>query len=385
MGKNGIIKVLDSFPKVELEDIRHFFGADVPSRARKQEVVERLGAFIVERPSEWLGNMLERDLRLLRRLVDAGPEVPVRLDYPDFPTVLETVKLLGSDTSDEDFREVWLPKELYDIVAPHIDEAIAEGESSGAFELDQAAFGYLNLYGVLTVDEFYDLMLDFNEWSGRWDTEEFTRQLAASPVLKLCRFDYEGEYWVCAPGIFDPEEVIAGRRDYPSVKEMRHFRPQDAMEAGAGSPFFVYGLGSPEGVRLVSMLMNLGYSGHDLVLEEHDLWMNSQMIGRDDAAEAIFSSVTRVQDDIESFEDYNECMEIVAAYSNSLPKWLLKGHSSNEVNCLKVILQSEDDPVRAMIRKNPLMSLFVPSAPLDDPCPCGSGLSYRFCHGRNLS
>ena len=117
MQKSKIISALDSFPKVELEDIRHFFGADVPSRVRKSEFVDRLGAYIVEKPQQWLGKMLERDLRLLKLLVDAGPEVPVYLDYPDFPSVLETVKLLGSDTSDENFRGVWLPHEMYDIVA----------------------------------------------------------------------------------------------------------------------------------------------------------------------------------------------------------------------------------------------------------------------------
>ena len=141
MQKSKIISALDSFPRVELEDIRHFFGADVPSRVRKSEFVDRLGAYIVEKPQQWLGKMLERDLRLLKLLVDAGPEVPVYLDYPDFPSVLETVKLLGSDTSDENFRGVWLPHEMYDIVAGHIDEALRMGETDGSFELERAAPG----------------------------------------------------------------------------------------------------------------------------------------------------------------------------------------------------------------------------------------------------
>ena len=384
-GKGIIFKALDSFPKVELEDIRHYFGADFPSRVRKSEFVDRLGAYIVEKPREWLGNMLERDLRLVKRLVEAGPEVPVYMEYPDFPTVLETVKLLGSDTSDENFRGVWIPKEMFDIVAPHIDEALEAGETNGTFEMERAALGYMNLYGVLTLDEFYDLMIDYRQWSGRWGMDEFVRCLSGSPVMKLCRYDIGGEQHVCAPNIFDPEEIVNGRKEYPSVTELRPFSPEDALEAGTGSPYFVFGLGSEEGKRLVEMLDNLGYSGDDLVLEEHDIWMNAQMTGGDDSTEAIFSCVTRMQDRIDSFEDYNACMEVVAAYANSLPKWLLMGHSADEVNCLKVILQSEEDPVTAMIRKNPLMGLYVKPVPADEPCPCGSGLSYRFCHGRNLN
>ena len=385
MRKSIIISALDSFPKVELEDIRHYFGADFPARVRKSEFVDKLGAYIVEKPREWLGKMLERDLRLLKRLVEAGPEVPLYLEYPDFPTVLETVKLLGSDTTDENFREVWIPKEMYDIVSPHIDQALETGETDGSFEMERAALGYLNLYGVLTADEFYDKMLDYCDWSGRWSVEEFTLRLSLSPVLKLCRFDIGGEPYVCAPSIFNPESIVSGRKEFPSVTGLRHFSPEEAIEAGKGSPDFVFGLGTEEGRRLVEMLDNLGYSGNDLVLEEHDIWMNAQMTGGDDATEAIFSCVTRMQDKIDSFEDYDACMEVVAAYANSLPKWLLKGYSANEANCLKVILQSEEDPVRALIRKNPLMGLYVPPAAPDELCPCGSGLSYRFCHGRILS
>lgn len=384
-GKDIIFKALESFPKIELEDIRHYFGAELPSRVRKSELVERLGAYIVERPEVWLRKMLERDLRLLKKLVEAGPEVPVYLEYPDFPSVLETVKLLGSDTSDENFRCVWIPKEMYDIVAGHIDGVLQAAEEDGTFEMERAALGYLNLYGVMTIDEFYDKMVDYCEWSGRWSVEEFATKLSGSPVMKLSRFDIGGEPYVCAPCIFEPEEIVSGRKEYPGVEEFKAFSPEDAIKAGSGSPYFVFGLDSPSGMSLVEMLDNLGYNGEDLVHEEHDIWMNAQMTGGDDSTEAIFSAVSRMQDKIDSFEDYNACMEVVSAYANSLPKWLLRGHSADEVNCLKVILQSEDDPVTAMIRRNPLLGLYVRPVPADDLCPCGSGLSYRFCHGRRLN
>lgn len=60
--RSTIFKALESFPRVELEDIRQYFGADVPTKVRKSEFVDRLGAYIIEKPAEWLGRMLERDL-----------------------------------------------------------------------------------------------------------------------------------------------------------------------------------------------------------------------------------------------------------------------------------------------------------------------------------
>ena len=367
--RSTIFKALESFPRVELEDIRQYFGADVPTKVRKSEFVDRLGAYIIEKPAEWLGRMLERDLRLLKRLVDAGPGVPLYLDYPDFPSVLETIRLLGSDTSDENFREVWIPKDFYDVVAPHIDNVLMEGQESGLFETEQAALGYLSLYGIMTTDEFFDCMLDYWEYSGRHSIEYFTNMVYDSPVMKLCRVDHDGGRYLSAPNIFDPDEILTGRKEYSGIESLRPFTPQDALKAGAGSPYFVYGLDSEEGRRLVEMLGNLGYKGEDLAREEHDIWMNAQMIGKTDTTEAIFASVTRKQDGIESFEDYDECMEIVAAYANTLPKWLLKGYSSNEVNSLKVVLQTEDDPLQSLIRKNPLLGLFVPPDPTGRPMP----------------
>ena len=53
-----IISALGSLHKVDLEDIRHFFGADFPRHVRKSEFVQRLGAFLVQSPEKWLRNML---------------------------------------------------------------------------------------------------------------------------------------------------------------------------------------------------------------------------------------------------------------------------------------------------------------------------------------
>lgn len=385
-GDRYILEALEGFPKVELEDIRHYFGARFPSGVRKHEFVDRLSAYIIQRPSEWLSRMLERDLKLLKRLVDAGPEVPLYLDYPDYPTVLETIHLLKSDTSDANFREVRVPREIYDIVVDHIDSAIEKGEADGSFETERAALGYMNLYGVMTADDFYDRMLDYWEYSRRHDIQTFTKLLYDSPVMRLCRTGIQGVQYVISPNIFESEDILDGMKEFEMVKNPYPFSPEEALEAGTGAPYFVYGLRSKEGEKLAAMLSSLGYSGEDLVREEHDIWMNAQMVGNDDSTEAIFAAVTRRQDEIETFEEYNEAMEIVAAYANSLPKWLLKGYSANQMNYLKVILQSDSDgsstSLDALIKKDPLLGLFIIPAPPDAPCPCGSGLSYRFCHGK---
>ncbi len=382
---NFIFRTLENFRKTELEDICAYFGMNLPGKVLKAEYVKRLGAYIVEEPRVWMMNMLESDLRLLSRLVGLGPEKSLFLDYPDFPTVLEVVGIIASDNSDENFKRVWLPREFYDIVWPCVDDVIAMCETSGRFEIDRAALGYLNLYGVMDLDSFFDKMLDYKEWAGWKDADTFSELFTGSPVMKLCRVDLPDGIFMTSPSLFHPEVVLAGRKDHPDIKDFHKFAPVQAMEAGGGSPFFVFGLGSPEGKKLVEMLGNLGYDEAEITLECHDIWLNAQMTGSEDTTEAIFSCVTRKQDIIDSFEDYNDCMKVVAAYANSLPKWLLSGYSSNETNCLKVVLRTEDDPLESLVKKNPLLGLFVHPSPMDAPCPCGSNLSYRNCHGKHLS
>ena len=384
--EQGIIfKTLDGFHRVELEDIMHFFGAEIPARLRKREFVERLGAYLIGKPREWLHRMLERDLRLLQRLVDMGPGNSLCLEYPDYPSVLETVQLVHSDVSDADFRRLWIGPEVYDIVAPHIAEVLEERTTSGRFDRERAALGYLNLYGVMSVRDFIHWMLAYQQFDPRLDERTFMDELYDGPVMNICRFDFGTGRYLSAPSIFEPEEILKGRKEYAEVSEDRSFLPEEALEAGKDAPYFVFGLDTPQGKELVAMLQELGYEGDGLLREVHDIWMNSQHAKEEDSTEAVFSSVARKQDEIASFAYFNACMQKVAAFANSLPKWLLRGHSPDEVNYLKVILQSEEDPIRELVDKDPLLGLFVPPAPADAPCPCGSGLLYRNCHGRRLS
>lgn len=367
---------------MELNDIQSYFGAGVPNRTRKDEIVRRLGAYIIEKPKEWLRRMLERDLRLLKMLVDKGPEVPVSLGYPDYPSVLETVRLLDSDVSDERFRKVSISKEFYEITAPYVESAIREGERSGRFQMERAALGYLNLYGVMTIREFITFMLEYRETLTPRHRRNFVDELWNSPVIKLCHCD---STYMLSPNIAEPDAILKGREEFKEIRNLKHFSPEEAIMAGTNAPYFRFGMDAEEGRNMTETLEFLGYKADEIIVEEHDLWMNSQLERNSENAEAVFSSVIKKQDEFRSFEDYTACMQTVAAYSNSLPKWLLRGYSPNEVNFMKIVLKTETDPLKELEKQNPAFGMYVHPVGPDDPCPCGSGLSYRHCHGKFLS
>lgn len=416
-----IAGIFRSFLKYELEDIGNLFGTHLRSRMKKSEMIEGLAYYISSYPEKWLAHMPERDLRLLGMLVEAGPDKEMELDFPPYPSVLEAAGLVDYDDSDGNFHRVRLRKEIFEIAAPYVDGAIADGERSGFFDIERVVLGYLNLYGVVDFDYFIDLMVDYCENRFGPDLLRLKEYFRYSPLLKLCHRSEPGKLWnhVCSPCVESPEEVVSGRALYGGVESFRRFSWEEAMAAGRNAPFFTCGLGSPEASAMEDMLRSFGNDDNGVMLEMHDIWMNSQMLDGD-IADTVFDTVTRYGDRIGSLDKYNECLHIIADYVNSLPKWLLKGYSPEESGYMRVVLKPdpayrtapvcEDSPRWSMprptisegytdlIEKNGALEklssilpegfpfgMAIPHVAPDDPCPCGSGLKYRNCHGRNLS
>lgn len=393
---------MGAFKRADLEDIKSFFGAKDLRCRTKAELVDNLSAFIVDNPRRWMSRMLERDLRLLKKLVDNGPEKWMYLELADYPTVLETVNLITVDMEEMNFHKLKLSREVYDIVAPHVDNAILEGEKSGRFELEQVALGIMNIYGVLPYLDFVELMWNHFSEMYKPDHNEFIETVASMPIVGLCLYDDEkyGRY-MASPCVAEPLDIFKDREDIvgDSIPEFKKYSLQEERAAGMGAPFFSFGLDMPQGRSVVEMLRELGYEGDALNREIHDIWMNSQSVMNDESTEALLDCVNRRKDSIADFETYRLYMQKVADYSNSLPKWLLKGRTPNEANLLKVVLRSEEkewapefklpEPtVSEGFNNSDLQSLLpfaFPHVAMDDPCPCGSGLSYRFCHGKHLS
>lgn len=176
----------------------------------------------------------------------------------------------------------------------------------------------------------------------------------------------------------------------------------------------IYGEDSDEGQAAMMVLGSLGLSQHDIMQEMHNIFVSSQYTMNNEAAESLFETVNSRIDSIPSFEEFRRDIDMLAAYSNTIPKWILRGKTSNETDLLKLSIridqamqqefaggEQEESFGQMPSFLNPGEDVGVPSAAglsdffkygfavrhvgPDDPCPCGSGLSYRRCHGKNLS
>ena len=270
MEERTLHTILDGFQKVELEDLGSILGNELSPRLRKSQLVDQLHTYLHAQPRRWMSHLMERDVRLLRELVHAGPDKVQYQDFADYPSLLEVTGLVQYDDSDENFHKVWISREMYDIVAQDVDKVLRSCEKSGQFEVERVGLGYLNLYGILPTERFIDLVMDWFEDARGGDFKELSKMLHQSPLVKMYRYTDEWGDYVCSPCVENVEEIFTQRKEL-NQKHFKPFTPAEAREAGAGAPYFTIGLKTPEGMRLEQMYRRVGYEGYELVR----IWMRT--------------------------------------------------------------------------------------------------------------
>ncbi len=395
-----LIKFFSRFTKDELSYILEFFDQPLGKNEKKAGLVDRTAGLIGDNPRAWMYMLTESDLMLLRDLVSAGPGQWVELLNPDYPYMLEMLNLIYIDDTDKDFVYASLDEALYSHVASIIDHVIAEKRVDGSFETERLALGLLNLYGVITVEGFVQQAFDMMD-DGSNRGEQFAR-IAENRLVAIQRATYKGEMYLVSPYAYEFEKLIDGWAEFPDTGGFASFTKEEALHAGSDAPFCAFGYGTPEYNAAWDVLEDLGYERQDILDCLNEVWVNAQYAMDEACAEALFSCVNDRINEIDTFDEYRRYIDTIAAYANSVPKWLLKGHSSTEYNLLKLSIKvdeasfEEEIPGEEQAKKGPdelpgplnelyRYSMAVRHVGPDDPCPCGSGLSYRRCHGKNLN
>ncbi|MBP3202387.1 MAG: SEC-C domain-containing protein [Bacteroidales bacterium] len=373
MEQRSLHTILTGYTKPQLEDLVEILGIPGSHARSKAKLVEELYSYLRAEPRRWLSRLTERDLRQLRELVHAGPDRVKIQALSTYPTLLEVLGLVSYDDSQENRHKVWIGPELYDIVHKDVEDVLHAGERNGRFHLERRGLGYLNLYGVVGTDRLIYMLLSegYRE-----------KDIVDSPWFKLYRYeDANGDY-LASPCLVNPEELFPVRDVMGSHLYKPVFPPDLVYEAGCGAPYFTVGMKSPEGMRLEAMYRRVGYSGFDLTLALHDTWVEAQYTN--ESNEELFGPLmdSPLAANLDH-ESWLSCVQIVADYANSVPKWFLCGSSAKEEEKgLVDIRQAADNEGEVETYS---MGFAVPHVAPDDPCPCGSGLRYCRCHGRYLS
>lgn len=392
----GSIKdILNDRTREEIEATLDYFDA-LPFRTmHKKELVRTLSSYLSS-PKVWLDKLMEQDLRLLQNLCKAGPGATIDIIPGDYPSVVEVLRFVdaGQPGIGEDKQSISLPLPFYELISNEIDGVISRKEKDGSFTLEHLILGAVNIYGVVPLRTFVDcIFMDFDDMGAM---RKFAMDVAKHPVMRLYQEEYKGEMYLVSPYIESVDDIMKNRR--ARYKEIRKYAKAGHVEAescGAKAPFCCYGLETVEGSALLAMLKNLGYEGESLYVIAHTVWLNAQYEPDGHNLDLLMSPLSSAAADVDTLEQFSDYVQIVLDYANSVPKWLLKGHSAKETGLMLYsatdeyveeiygaeLSESENEEV---LRFFDSVHKVRPVAP-DEPCPCGSGLSYRLCHGRFIS
>lgn len=390
----AIRDILLSRSREEIEATLDYFNALPLRRGRKQDLVNHLCTYLSD-PSVWLEKLMEQDLRMLQRLCAAGPDTPVEMFPADYPSVLEVLHFIEVHDSDkEDMVQVSIPAPFYELIAGEIEQTVARKEKDGSFELEHFILGAVNYYGIVPLRTFVTCM--FRDFDDLAQMRSFARSLAEHPVVRLYQETYKGEAYLVSPFVENYEEQMRLRAvKYKQVRKYAAGKREDVVSCGLNSPFCFYGAETPEGRALLDMLYEIGYEGEALQAVAHSVWYNAQFEPDEHNTGLLLYPVTSVADEIGSLELFSKYINIIVDYANRVPKWLLKGRTANETGLMAFIVsesyvrdlygpevsESENEELLKFFSK---VGKVQPVGP-DEPCPCGSGLSYRHCHGRHYS
>ena len=185
------------------------------------------------------------------------------------------------------------------------------------------------------------------------------------------------------------------RNRYKQIRKYAKAYHDEAASCGANPPFCWYGPETAEGKALADMLYNIGYEGEGLSAAAHSVWLNAQYEPDRHNLDLLMSPLADAAPDVDTLERFSDYAQIVLDYANSVPKWLLKGHTAKETGLMLYSASSEyleelygselsETENEEVMRFFDSVHKVRPVAP-DDPCPCGSGLSYCRCHGKLYS
>ena len=176
----------------------------------------------------------------------------------------------------------------------------------------------------------------------------------------------------------DHDEDISERESRMEIKDYRQFTKEEFMAGGFNPLYPFVSKDSPSGKKLTEFMQKIVLGKEERNVIGTLVWINAQKGGTKGPMNAmhLFDGL------LMGFDQLQEMMGIVKEYMNDVPKWIFKGYSSHEV-----FEKYEKPNLQLLPEKMPpvCFGMGVPRVGRNDPCPCGSGMKCKNCHGKYKS
>lgn len=352
----SFVTCLARFSKFELDNVRRTYRFSGISQLSKKQLID----FLDEKREELLWQtvllMSEKQFQVLAEMGRKGfvPFSKIGI-YPS--SWWRERAIIGTGSIDGE-KMLVLPVELRKIVLDLKSDLFVKRQVKKNDEVLKGVNGLLNTYGVMDYGTLLKMMDDYGIINKEKDLR-YVVELIESHKEYLVDFEESG-YFIANVGV----DNMAGLYEEILVRNSFHYKrfsKEEIFERSKEDWF----LGRPNWERFRQNISGVFDCDSDEVLdilyEIYNAIQNEMSMGE------IFS-ILNAFEAYSSEADVGYVMDELVALMNSTPRWVLKGHSPNELRRSYVDLEQMDVMGKRVGR--------------NDPCTCGSGKKYKKCCGR---
>ena len=362
--------------KIQLRIFADMLGCELASNLRKAEMAIGLTDFIINNSDAWLRCLPKRELDLMEIMVKMEKGSEFRTSPQPYSTVMEALGFVVEERTDDSSTFTIVPA-LYDSIKERLPMALSFRRANGYMEFEALLMGILNTYGIVEHEKVLEIFSSIYDF--KTDPQlavQSIQFLYESFLMKMnvVRKD-DVVYLQTIIRNEDLDELIFERENRAEINDYRQFSKEEFMAAGFDPLYPFVGKDSPTGKKLTAFMKKVGMGEKERNVTGTLVWLSAQEGGTKGPLGAIhlFDGL------LKGFDQVQEMMGVVQEYTNNVPKWIFKGYSSHEV-----FEKYEKPSLQPLPDKKPPVGfgMGIPRVGRNDPCPCGSGLKYKKCHGK---
>lgn len=377
---NAIHQAFEDLRKEDLNTLRKMGKYHIKSNLNKADLVDAMEENFRKDPVRLLMALPIYDLLILSNLCENGRGC--YLQYDKFPDMLYSMiyNIIEWDYAENDETKIdlWLTDDMYLLISPFINQVIDDMKRSSRYMIDYFFWGMLWLYGIPTTKDYIQVLKktfgpEEKEW---W------------PIyIDLCRYfpfvDMNIDGLIINPAISNLEYIFHEQFSRGmGVGHYKEYSMEEIIAVGSTGPYFHYGKDTKAYKDAEIALKKCGLNEKEAVARLSRMWFEVQDADGPHRPTQIIQSAIGTPH-LASVDELNLIIQPLMEYMNSIPRWFLGGRIPKEIPVsheAKIQMAS----VASAIGKMSTMRGFG-GIGRNDPCPCGSGLKFKNCHGKNIS
>ena len=409
-------------------------GVELNAEWSTDQMRQAYADYVLTNPKELIMMLPMEDIKILMPSEKDKPGKPISLFNTNLVPIFVEYGLAEMEVVSNTAVDITIPDDFLKAVTPYLDWALSDNENSSRMYVELIVAGLTNIFGIVTQQEIrkylkllgtdisdeqakailgytrqYSLLLDSMEW------REHGEDTAEEDVLFVSRYGWDDRGAM-------KQFIEQHSREIPAPRE---FSLETVIGAGGNLSAMTSNVHTDNFRRYLTT--ELGLDEDEALQLCFKLWHSKMQVGESDIAdnmmEANFCTYALMRPECDLTEEqYEEGMRQLTDYANHIPLWHLRGFTAadypseayvpmkkakfkgplgaelkrmkGEMQWMTELLSDKSPSARKMLQQqspspkktvqqkeeNPWAGRKIGR---NDPCPCGSGLKYKKCHGKS--